>query len=539
MKRFLLTAVAIASLATTARAIEVKGVDLFNTSQLEELAAVSSTQAEFIYSLWENYMAEGFYDLTIEVHVDAETTLVVTEGRQYRLNELKYHGIKDSVLQTAIALAGTNAGASEDGIARLLEIIAGQYANAGYPYPAITIDSLGLLNRPPQLYVNVNSGPRVDVAGVSFEGLRVTRSRVLENFIDIQRGETFSEADVQQSYHNLQHLDFVRTAGEPDVVFRPAEKNVDIIFPLREERNFAFDGLGYLTPDNQLAGSINATLRNIFGYGERFYLDWQRTNATSSRLGFDATAPRIFSTPIDAGIELQQRDRDSSFVRSSARLSLAYHFSLKWNVSATFGWSKVTPEEERLTDAARVLAVDLRTIYDSRIQRERNRGGVILEYSFQSAYRREFPAGRGIRSGYSRRLEGEFTLLQPLTRDIIWRQRLSAFQAASDFEPVPVDELVEVGGPESIRGYRDNSFFADLGMLASTELRWLALENFALLVFSDNGLIKTEQADLGLSGFGAGMLISTSVGDFRFEAALGEEKSLDKMLVHFGFTGEL
>jgi outer membrane protein assembly factor BamA len=323
------------------------------------------------------------------------------------------------------------------------------------------------------------------------------------------------------------------------VIFRPGDRDVTVVFPLREERNFAVDGLGYLTPDNQLAGSITATLRNIFGSGERFQFDWQRANETSSRLLLKSTIPRIFATPLDAGIELQQRDRDSSFISTSARLTFLYHLSYDWSVSTSFGSSKITPEVQQLTDAARVLAVDLRTLYDNRVEKRHPRRGVVVEYSFQSSYRREFPAAGGAVSGYSRRLAGELTFYQSLSRDLVWRQRVAAFQAASDFEPLPIDELIEVGGPESIRGYRDNSFIAKLGALANSEMRWYALENLTLLAFTDNGVIRTEDVELGLTGFGAGILIDTSLGEFRFEAALGEGKSLDQMLVHFGFTGEL
>jgi len=65
------------------------------------------------------------------------------------------------------------------------------------------------------------------------------------------------------------------------------------------------------------------------------------------------------------------------------------------------------------------------------------------------------------------------------------------------------------------------------------------VENLTFIAFCDNALIRTPDSDLVLTGFGAGVLIGTSLGDFRFEAALGESKTLDQMLVHFGFTGEL
>ncbi len=539
MRRLIMILLVCAAFSSGARALEIKGVKAFGTKQLNQLQANSASAADLIKSLWESYVAQGYFDVQLSLETNPDSSLSVTEGHQYALGELRYKGVADSMVQASLSSVGSDTKATESGLEHLLEAIVNIYADGGFPYATATIDSLFLAASPPGVYISVNTGPQVAIAKVSYEGLRVTRPSTLDNYIDIRPGDEYTEAAVQQSYENLRRLDFVRATSPPDVVFQPRDKDVTVIFPLREERNFAFDGLAYLTPDNEIAGNVNTTLSNIFGYGEKFHFSWQRANRTSARLTLASEVRRIFSTPVDAGVQLQQNDRDSSFVSTSARLSLSYHLSSDWNVSAGFGWSKVTPEEQRLTNAARVLVVDLRTIYDSRDEKTHTHRGLFVQYSFQSAYRREFPASGGVISGYSRRLEGNGVVYQPLSRNLVWRQRVWAFQAASDFQPLPLDELIEVGGPESIRGYRDNSFFARLGAVANSELRWLALENFTLLAFCDNGVIKTPDANLGLTGFGAGFLIDSSVGEFRFEAALGEKKSLDQMLVHFGFSGEL
>ncbi|MCX6831498.1 MAG: hypothetical protein NT028_05090, partial [candidate division Zixibacteria bacterium] len=105
--------------------------------------------------------------------------------------------------------------------------------------------------------------------------------------------------------------------------------------------------------------------------------------------------------------------------------------------------------------------------------------------------------------------------------------------------PIPVDQLIGIGGSESQRGYRENSFLANLGVVSSTELRWYAAGNLMLHLFSDNCYIETGAANRRLSGFGAGMAVTTTAGTFRFELALGEEKKINRMLVHLGLEGKL
>ena len=526
-------------LVPTVTGIDIRGVEAFKTKPLQNQVLNGVSPEVLSARLWENYLGIGYFDVSIRVDIGGDTTITVVEGRQYLLADLAIMGVADSISRQALLRPGRKPSATTEGIRKLMESIVLQFAESGYPFASVVADSLVLGPVRQMLFVTANPGPQVDVATVSFEGLRVTRPSTLEAYLVVSPGRPYVESEIQRSYENLRKLDFVRTSEAPEVIFRPAERDVALIFPLREERNFAFDGLGYLTPDNLLAGSISAALRNIFGYGERISFEWQKANRVSSRLRLKGMLPRILGTPLDAGIELKQRDRDSSFVSASVEIVLSYHLASNWNFSTGMAWSKITPEPERISSAARALAVNLITTYDNRVEKRKPRSGVVVEYSFQSAYRREFLPGDGVVAGYSRRLAGDFTLYQSLTHNIVWKQRLSAFQAASDFVPVSLDELTEIGGPESVRGFRDNSFFAELGGISSSELLWLALDNLTLSIFSDNAVFRTEVSDSGISGFGAGLRVDTSLGEFRFEAALGEKKTLGQLLVHFGFTGEL
>ncbi len=526
------------ALSASAQAITINGVRAFKESDIRALTQSTRLPLDVATALQRSYLSSGYFDVAIQIDVSGDTTIVVTEGHRYRLEEIDYVGVADSITGHVLKRVGGRLPATESNVAKLSEATVLTLADAGYPYAVVGVDSLVVEPVRPQLFLTINPGPQVSVAEIKFHGLRLTRPRVLYDYLEVAPGDSYSESDLRRSNERLKRLDFARSTGEPAVIFRPREKDVTLLFSMKEARNFSIDGLGYLTPDNELAGNVKSSLRNIFGYGERFRFDWSRANRSSSQIVVAASVPRMLASPLDGTIELRQHDRDSSFVATSATASLAYHLNFDWLIAAGLTWSKVAPEEELLTNAARVLAIELRTDYDSRDDRRRPRAGLVVTSLFQTAYRREFPLSGGVMSGYSRRFDGSFALYHSLSRSIVLLQRLKAFQAASDFDPLPLDELVEVGGPASLRGYRDNSFLASLGAISNSELRWLALDNLTLLAFVDNAVIRASDSDLGLTGFGGGLLIDTSLGEFRFEAALGEEKTLDRMLVHFGFSGE-
>ena len=216
-----------------------------------------------------------------------------------------------------------------------------------------------------------------------------------------------------------------------------------------------------------------------------------------------------------------------------------YHLNDDWSMGAGFHWDKITPEENYPSSAARVIAVDLSTQFDHRDDIRQTKRGTSFAQHFVSAYRKSFAVGGGVASGYSTHLDGDLKLWQPLHRSTVFYQRARYFQITSDFDPIPVDQLIPIGGIESLRGYRENSYLASRGVLSSTELRWYVAGNLMLHLFSDNCYIETVDGNRRLSGFGAGMAVATTAGTFRFELALGEEKKINSMLVHLGLEGKL
>lgn len=485
-------------------------------------------------------VGEGYFEASIAVTVnDGDTLVDVALGKLYHLTDIKARGVDEDILSSALATVGSDQPLLIAELEHLSKEIVHIYADRGYPFAKLEIQQMHLENGLLLIDYLLVPGPKGIVDKVQYSGLRTTLPRTLNSRVKLLPGEVYSEANLDRSINALSRLDFCHLAGPPAVLYNNHSEKLDIRFPMTDSRNLSFDGALVLLPDNILSGSAQLRLLNLLGGGRRLDLTWFKKDPHSQQLEFDLLLPYFSGRPFDLKLNLNQEDRDSSFISTRAQGGIDYHLGQDWSIGGQAAWAKITPEEDRRTPSARELSVVLSSYYDHRDDPFRTLNGAQLSYHFRSTYRREFGNEESIVSGYSTALDGDLRLWKRLAGSLAVYTRLRAFQIRSDFEPIPVDQLIPIGGAMTLRGYREYSYLANIGAISTVELHWYAVERLLLRVFTDNSYIGTMHDDFGLTGLGAGLSVETTLGVVRFDLSMGEEKSLSKLLVHFGFEGDL
>jgi outer membrane protein assembly factor BamA len=521
-------------------AIRFDGNHHFKEGSLRELCRRAENASVFVNAVIGDYVNEGYLEATIVVRpLERDTTFVIHEGKRFSVADLTINGVADTLAATLLSKYDPPRYLTRSFLNRLADDLVTVFAEAGYPFCTVTPRKLAVVDSQVILEYSLVEGPRSQIGQITFPGLSVTKPEILRRRLSLRSGGLFRESALVSSQTALSQLRFCRLVELPQVVYDSRASTVDVAFPMKDEKNIAFNGFIFLNPDNSLAGQADISLLNAFGGGEESRFLWSKQNSASKKLSLSFLFPYVFGYPFDMSGVLSQEDRDSSFVTTTATLASDYHFSDEWSVGGSLRWDKVTPEANQPGPSARLLSVGLSNRFERRDSVERTRRGIKIEQRFVSSYRRQFPLTGGVSSGYSTRLEGEVRLWRPLGRSLVWYQGGYVFQIQSDFSPIPTDQLTSIGGSETLRGFRENSFLARSGITIATELRWFALDNLMLHLFSDNGYIRTMSADRGLSGFGAGMAITTTAGAFRLDLSLGEQKEFGKLLVHLGFEGKL
>jgi outer membrane protein assembly factor BamA len=539
MMRRLLTLIILTSSITNA-AVRYEGNRHFGNKLLLALVRQTNTVEQGVAAIDSAYVDAGYFLVKSDFSVKGiDTSFTISEGKRFCMADLHVSEFADTVAARVVARYDRSNPLTHEQLEKITRDIVRAFADNGYPFAQAEIEEITVRDSVVNAQYRIVSGPAVAVGRISFPGLKTTKPEPLRKRIDLKSGAVYRETDLLATTKTLSQLRHCYLAGAVSLTYESRSGTVDIALPLRDERNLAFEGFAYLNPDNAIAGQVNVNLINPLGRGEELGIFWSRQNQISSKLNFNLFFPYVADYPVDVNVRLSQEDRDSSFIGTTAQAAGVYHLSDDWSVSAGFRWDKITPEENRTTSSARMLAVDLGTQFDHRDDIRQTMRGTYFTQHLISAYRKSFAVGGSIVSGYSTHLDGDLRLWQPLRGKLAVFQRMHYFQITSDFDPIPVDQLISIGGIKSLRGYRENSFLASLGAVSSTELRWYAAGNLMLHLFSDNCYIETPTANRRLSGFGAGMAITTTAGTFRFELALGEEKKINRMLVHLGLEGKL
>ena len=510
----------------------------FRSTELEKLIRTEGTVAKALQAVTDAYLQEGFFSAQIKSTVSSDTTFSIQEGRRYRSRDLDIAGI-DTMIVPAVHLAGEDLPATAEYLEGLTRRIVGAYAEAGYPFCQATLQRVDVFETSLKLGYEIVTGPRTTFGNVEFSGLTATDPSRLRDRMKLSPGPVYRESALQRAQRRISQLDFTRMSREPVVTHNTRDSAADIRFLMRDDRNLTFDGLLYLNSDNSVGGSGDLGLLNVFGTGEKIKVHWAKISSRSKDIALSVLLPYAFRTPLDLQLSASQSDRDSSYVSGRVLLGATYHAAEQLLIGTAISWEKITPEEGQSSPSARIAGISLLTSFSSRDDVRTTRRGVLITTEFGSSYRKSFDSESAISTGYATLLKANLQGWKPLYGRWIVYQRLAPFQIRSDFSPIPTEQLVEVGGPGSLRGYRERSFRADLGIVAATELRYLFEANFLARVFCDNAYIETQAGTRKLTGFGVGMELGTTLGRFRLDFSLGEEKQLDAMLVHFGFESGL
>lgn len=514
--------------------VRLAGGDASSAGELRRELRSAGSLEEFRTQVTGSLFAEGYLAAMVEIKADRDTSVTISEGKRYRVSDVVIGGIDTNVVMQK-RLTASDSPLTTARMAELTRSVVEAYADAGYPFCQATVEQMDIRGDEIEIEYAVVTGPRATFGQVHFTGLVSTRSERLRDRLKLEEGRSYRESLVRQGERSLAMLNYTRSISAPVVAHDTRTNSANVVFAMKDERNLTLDGLFFLNSDNTIGGSGELDLLNIFGTGERVGLHWSRQNKNSRDLGLGVELPYAGGYPVDISLDIVQSDRDSAYVSAKIQAGAMYHLSEQWQIGSMISWEKITPDEGRVSPSARIAGVTLKTAFQKRDRLRTTRKGLVVTTEFGSLYRRSFDSGSDVSTGYSTVIKAHGELWQPFGNKWVFYQRLVPFQIRSDFDPIPAEQLMEIGGAASMRGYRERSYLADIGVVSATELRYLFEDDFIVRMFCDNAVIEIESGPRQLTGFGLGMELETTMGRFRLDFSLGEEKQLDAMLVHFGF----
>jgi outer membrane protein assembly factor BamA len=376
-------------------------------------------------------------------------------------------------------------------------------------------------------------------------GKTSTSPEVLGRIAGVRPGTRWDARRFEEIAPRLRREDLFLSVGEPRVVRGSRDNLLRVEVDVEEGKSSSILGvLGYV-PDaagkGQVVGLVDLRLGNILGTARRAEFHFERQAAEARDLSFRYREPWILGTPVSVEGGAAQALRDTLYSRTD--LDLAVSVPIGWRARAEIAAER---RESSLEGPPEISGREIST-----------GGSVAL-----SADHRDH------RLNPSRGLRGSTRVGLRRTRDRITRTRLES--AAGVYFPfgsrwvvaeeagfrgvwstsgaVPISDQYNLGGTNTLRGYREEQFHGDIVWWARTELRYRLTSRSRAYAFVDAGGFRFEERDpLGffrrqddvLAGGGTGVALETGgAGMLRVEIAAGRGDGFSDAKVHAGLEQE-
>ena len=485
----------------------------------------------------------------------------IAEGRQTVISHISIHGetvfAEGDLLSTFDTRPGDplDPGQLEQDIDGLIS----RYEKIGYPLAACRITAMGI--RPGSVTdtmdvdLSVEEGKRVTLDEIRVRGNKETDPSVILRETRLSPGELYDPTKVEAIRQRLIRLNIFSAVDEPQLFLR-GEKG-GLLINVREGSTNTFDGvLGYIPsgPGGQgayLTGLVSVTMRNIFGTGRKLGVQWQREDRYSQELGLRYVEPWVFSQPVNLGVDFNQRQQDTSYVRRVFDLRGELMVSDALSLFVVGGTESVIPSSD--STAVRVSRSSTRTIgaellYDTRDEVYSPTQGARYHVDYHYG-RKSISATPGIPN-----VGSSDVAVQRLGFDLEMFFRTFARQVVAtgihgrniQGGRVEEGEMFRFGGATTVRGYRENQFIGTRLAWMNNEYRFLLGRRTFFFGFLDTGYyLRPADPILGKSGseafkygYGIGIRLDTSLGNLGVSFALGQGDSFTNAKIHFGIINE-
>jgi outer membrane protein assembly factor BamA len=488
--------------------------------------------------------AEGYVSGSVEARtvVSGDSVAVrflVQTGRPARVGG--WHVAEDSgipVEKLSRSLPGRGVWFSRAAVDRAAASILSVYENNGYPFAGVT--PLALTQESGFVYpaLQVAIGPKVEVGFLEFAGKPGTKSALLERVAGFSPG-TYSGTTTAHWRQSLEQSGLavvdseaiVRTPGTV-ATGEPLRQSEPDVYGVRfwvtgRHVNSASGVAGYSPADRKLTGLVQISFRNLFDTGQRLEAAWQSAYArTSYRLSY--TEPWILGTTVDATASARQQTIDTTSAQMNLALSANARAAAWTTVSFETGYDRYTDALSRTS--ANVVWAGTGVLVDSRDFPPNPRSGVRLSALTRVGDR----STDSTRSDVVTHVELGLNVVLPVGRSLAWVNSVglrAIYSAASLTE----SELCRLGGPGTVRGYREDEFTSTRVGWFNTELRYSLDRTSSVFPFLDAGIFQDSTGWHVEPGYGFGTRAATQVGIFGLDYGIAFRDSPLRGKVHLSY----
>ena len=459
------------------------------------------------------------------------------------------------------------------------ERILNYYESNGYPFAEVSLENIVISGDKIKGDLTVKKGPFYHIDSIRVFGKAKIKNLFLQHYLGINNGSIYNNQKLKEVTQRIQQLPYLQELQPWDVTMLGSGSVLNLY--LQPKRSSEINVLVGFLPGNtttgktQVTGDVHLNLKNALGSGENILVNWQQLQPQSPRLNLGYNHPYIFNSLFGIDFSFNLLKRDSSYLQLNAVIGLQYILSANQS-------GKIFYQNERSyllsggIDTNRVLIT--KTLPPNIDVSSGNFG---INYNFINTNYRlnprkgnelEITASAGIKKitknndiinlkdpadpafnfnslydsiklkSYRLRVTASAAHYAPVGKSSTLKTALNVgwFQSPQIFQ----NELFQIGGYRLLRGFDEESIYANKYAVFTAEYRYLVGINSYFFGFSDVGITHTNFNATSYSNnfisVGLGLEFETKFGLLNLSYALGKRNDVkfdirNSSKIHFGY----
>lgn len=431
-------------------------------------------------------------------------------------------------------------------VVNLFEKIIRYYENNGYPFAIIRLDSIQVDSNLLKAAILVQKNQKYTIDSIVLQGNLKLNKKFLYKYIDIFPASLYNEQKLKQIESKLKKLPFVDIRQAP--IVRITDQYTKVYIFANHKNVSQFDGIIGIQPDalgkTIITGNLKIKLINaIIKNAEILDIDWQRVQVLTQNFNFALSIPYLAGTSFGNRYQITLFKKDTSFIDIQNNIGISYYFSginsfsffykqKNSNLISTYGLSSITTLPDYADITTKYYGIEFTINNLNNINNPSDGWSIVTNLSIgnkdikknpkinDAAYKNillhslQYQAEGNI-DKYFPKVFSKYTTLKTSVKYGYINGNSTLFK----------NELFRIGGLKSIRGFNEQSIYADTYILSTLEYRFIYNENGYVALFSDVGYYTSnynnQKADNTIYSIGGGIQLDTKAGIFKLLYALG------------------
>jgi outer membrane protein insertion porin family len=488
------------------------------------------------------YKNRGFWNTKIQYPqlitnspTEIDVIFQIEETKNLKINHLEIKGnryvstqkIKQSIQTENIELPNLD---------YVLEEILNYYAENGFLFASVKLDSLLLTDDGLEAFLNIDEGNFCEFSEFNFRGNEVTIAKTILKISQLNKAKKFTPEILEKAADNLRKKKYIKNCSIIPL------NSKQLLFDIEEDRMSLISGLvGFdnsQKKDQRFTGFLNVEFLNLYGTDRSLSLTWQRTSTDHSSIALGYHESGLNRFPISGDFTLMREEVDSTYIKTDFESEIYYYdlnskYGLYWEMEDIFPGSRIMNKVEGTTFQKLGLFWQFSNS-DFYLNPTRGNEFGLKYYTIFSKIEKENISKQAIEASWQHfhKLKQRLILATQINVNIIEKKKLSEF------------EKFNLGGNKNLRGFVEKQFSGYQVSWTNIECRYLLGRKSRIYLFADHGYVKNlEQTSGKLFGFGIGIKIETRLGmlgiDYAFSYQENELRNPLDGIIHFGLESKL